>query len=497
MSIVLFSETYGKELIWQRSYPLLPAIYRLATHLRDQGYSVKNFPVWKAPLKTFEEIIKKHVTEDIQIVGISTTLLYDMPIKLFDVEDFKKKLILIKNYSPNCKIILGGSIVERPYIRVPPLSSIMPHIDYYVTGSGEEVLDAILNKLNNNAKLITTNINPTFCSDSIYPHTSFNTSKIEYRPEDYITRQDALGIEYSRGCIFKCSYCNYSKIGKRPGDLIKTKYTVRDELIKNYEEYGIKYYYFTDSLLNEDLEKMEDLADLSASLPFKFRYSAYIRLDLIRKYPKMADLLRDSGLITGIAGIETVNDDSGKSVRKGLGVDRINETLEICNNSWKGSVNINGTFILGLPHDTSDTVHQLKEWFDTPLVRNTIRDVHINSLRISTEDMSDPKHNYTWKPGNKLQGWTNKNGYSFQQAELDGLSATKHFYSKYQVSIFFTGFEVSQILAHAEYYGRLPEIEEFYFTRMTSLNIKNSEDWFKIVQKWYKDRRQEFFKNIL
>jgi radical SAM superfamily enzyme YgiQ (UPF0313 family) len=494
MNVILFSESFGKEKLHRNPQAVLPSIYRIATHLRSNNHNVKTLPIWRSSLDVFKKVVEKHITDNVQVVGISTTLLYSIPFSQDEVSDFYEKIKFIKKHQPKCKIIVGGSVVESTVFY--QIKSIFPYVDYFIKGNGEETIDAILRKIEFKSPLLTSNIDPVVCSDETYPHNTFNTSRIEYLENDYINKQDALGIELSRGCIFKCSYCNYPKIGKRPGDFIKESSTLREELIKNYEQYGIKYYYFTDDLLNESVEKMEELAELSSNLPFRLQYTAYIRLDLIHKWPIMADLLKESGLITGVAGIETINDASGKSVRKGLGINRINETLDICNTSWGGSTTITGSFILGLPHDTPDTAFQFKEWVDSQLVSQTISDIYISALRLVNSDMHDSKHNYTWNEDN-VCGWVNKNGYSFESAEADSKDILKHFYKRYQVPAFFGGFDVPQVFAYAEHNGMLEEVKNFYKSRTAFNSVKSARDWYNLVEQWYLIRSSEFFNCII
>lgn len=495
MNIILFSEQFGSNLTTLNPHPILPGIYRLATHLRSLGHTVKTLSLWKINKEEFSSILNHISKSQIDVVGISTTLLYNLPIVDSDVDDFVEKIKIIKNLLPLSKIVVGGSMVRSVYFS--NLKDSFSLVDFFVKGQGESAFSAVLDHIENSKQLKTISIVPKVISDETYKFDNFNNSIVTYQKDDFINSTDALGVEYSRGCIFKCSFCNYPGIGKRVGEYIKTKQVLKDELLKNYELYGTKYYYFTDDLLNESVEKMEELAEISSQLPFDFKYSSYIRLDLIHKWPKMADLLRDSGMIAGHAGIETINDSSGKSVLKGLGKTRINETLDICKSSWNNKIGLAGSFMLGLPHDTEDTVHELVEWLSEELPSTTITDFNISALRLASEDMiNNPKYKYTWED-NRITGWTNQFSYSFDQANKDADFALKKFYEKYEIPVRFSGFDLPQLIAYAESNKYNSMMMDFYLTRQRNDFIKSPHDWYKLRNTWHSNRRKIYIQEIL
>ena len=495
----MFSEHFGSRDKIRKSnpVPIIPAIFRLATDLRQKNISVDTCMSWCSPFDEFESICKKLILEDTAIVGISMTLMYPMhPPSAENIADLKSRILIIKNIKPSIKIVVGGSYInERTLNRNPDIKNLFDVVDIFVIGRGEEFLEKILDHYQTNSSLVTHNIFPKTCIDNAPRHDNFKDTTIEYTDADGILPVDAIGIEYARGCIFKCSFCTYPMLAKRPGDMQKGKMTLYDEFIKNYEERGLTYYYFTDSLLNDSIERTHELAEISAKLPFKLKYCAYIRLDLIRKYPEMADHLRDSGLLTGIAGIETVNDESGKSVRKGLGVDRLNETLEIIRPKWKGKVGINGNFILGLPYDTPETVEQTIEWLSTDLVRDTITDINVEALKIASQEMTS-NEKFEYKIINQ-RDWVNRFGYSYSQATEDREKIYKEFYSKFEIPVRFFGFDVVQLMAYSKKYNLENEIEQFYLTRRKNSIIQSPSDWYNLRIRWHLTRINQYTSHIL
>jgi radical SAM superfamily enzyme YgiQ (UPF0313 family) len=505
--VVLFSPKFadeGKGKRDQFSYTrraLLPSIFRLATDLRLKGYSVRTIATWFCDFDTFKEIVVKYIDPiETKVIGLSTTLMFDMDARdpaereLLHV-DTSNKLEFLKQYAPNAKIVIGGSLsnmLKRPSFKFA---------DCFVAGQGEEVLSEIVNSLKTGTRLISESVAPTVYTDKTYPFKDFNTSYTEYQPEDFIDKSDCLGIEFARGCVFSCSYCDHDLLGKKPNEFIKSKNVLRDEFLRNYETNGTKYYYFTDNLLNEDVEKMEVLAEATANLPFKIQYSAYVRLDLIHKFPIMADLMRDSGMIGCSVGIETINDASGKSVKKGLGLERTNEGLEICQKSWKNNIALEGLFIIGLPHDTLDTVNELDEWLNTPLVKATMTNFVAQPLHIITKDILDnnDKMQYTWSNSQlpKVSSWTNRNGLTFDQAKKDCEYITNKFLEKYQLPISTITLNLPQVLAYAEAHNMYDEVKQVIVNRIPGNNIKSKEDWQKFSLHCYNHRSNIYMNKLL
>ena len=62
---------------------------------------------------------------------------------------------------------------------------------------------------------------------------------------------EVLPLEVGRGCIFSCAFCSFDLIGKRVGDWTKSPKVLRNELLENYEKFGVTTYNFTDELINE------------------------------------------------------------------------------------------------------------------------------------------------------------------------------------------------------------------------------------------------------
>jgi hypothetical protein len=183
-----------------------------------------------------------------------------------------------------------------------------------------------------------------------------------WNKEYNILPNEGLPIELARGCIFKCKFCSYPLLGKKKGTYLRDPEEIRDELIKIYEAHGTTSYYFADDTFNDDNDKIEALHKVFTSLPFQPKFSAYLRIDLINRYPHQADLLSEMGLIGNYFGLETMHPDSAKAIGKGLSPNKVKDRLYWLQDKWKNKVNMAAGFILGLPYDNIQYFDELINW---------------------------------------------------------------------------------------------------------------------------------------
>jgi len=254
----------------------------------------------------------------------------------------------------NTPLILGGSYVSQ------------------VINGGVKKLDDNTHFVRGNAELwvkeFTTNIAkdknyspPYINNNSIYDEGNFKTSTIRWEHEDLLDANDWVPIEIARGCAFNCSYCNYEHKGRF--DLYKSPQVIRDELIRNYELFGITKYLLVDDLYNDSKEKVRRLYDhVWSKLPFKIEWSSYMRLDMFWADRESIDIIKASGAKYTTFGIETLHNTAGKRVGKGLGKTRILETLELLKERWGDDVLASGQFIAGLPDEPIEHIQETIEW---------------------------------------------------------------------------------------------------------------------------------------
>ncbi|THB73381.1 MAG: radical SAM protein [Gammaproteobacteria bacterium] len=388
-------------------------MYRIASELRNNNYSVQCIDLFLAMDEaTLFKVFSKVISYDTKVLGVTTTLLKDVfGGSFFGIPDAKFITIAeqVKTINPNIKIIFGGSQVNKRAIEeLEPFKNL---IDFCVSGEGETTILAIMNHIIHGTDLNAEIINGlAFISDKEYPYKQFNTSNIQYEHNDIIKNGESLCIEVARGCVFRCAYCFYDHGGKSIGDMTKTADTLRQELIRNYELFGTTNYYIVDDTINDSMWKIEFLQTIFTNLPFKIRFTSFGRLDLIWKYPEMADMLKEIGMVGVNFGIETLHQEAGRLVGKGLGEKRIKEALHTCKKSWGDDVNITGNFICGLPKEPLESIKKTFDWLlsdDCPIDCVSVFPLFISRKRNSSRMDKDKSgkflcefvgdHDYEWR----------------------------------------------------------------------------------------------------
>jgi hypothetical protein len=358
MEVILFTDVadtigYGK----------YAGTYKIATEVRNKGYSCQVVDLFSFySYNQLEKIIDKFITSETLLIGFSCTLMEkrkDNNVYNFgrSLEEFTSIVEYAKSKNSKVKVCLGGARMT--------LNSYWPGVDYVVINKGDVAIIKLLDHLSKGSDLKTVKTDPCHVidgSDYFYTQEQFAQSSIVYQSQDIIFPGESLPVEIARGCIFQCAFCHFDLIGKKIGDWQKDEYTLRDELIRNYELFGTTHYMLADELINESLPKMEMIHRVFTGLPFKISYTSYARLDLIWKFPEMREMLLESGAASLAFGIETMNDYAGKKIGKGLGEKRIKETLAYCGELWKGKIITSSNFIVGLPGEDEFSIRKTLDY---------------------------------------------------------------------------------------------------------------------------------------
>jgi radical SAM superfamily enzyme YgiQ (UPF0313 family) len=178
--------------------------------------------------------------------------------------------------------------------------------------------------------------------------------------------EELLTFEFSRGCIFNCTFCSMAHRNQDTTDFIKYKETIRQELMDNWTKWGIYKYTITDDTFNDHTEKLELINEVIQELPFKPIFAwAYARIDLIGKNPSQAQLIKDIGIKEVYYGLETWNDTTAKLIRKGGKREHKIESMRIAKACWGDEVTLSAGIVLGLPADTTESLDEVISWYQT------------------------------------------------------------------------------------------------------------------------------------
>lgn len=299
----------------------------------------------KNPLRDFAK------EKDHYFPNFVTPGFYNKNNKSLDEQKFASH---VKKINSNCKIVVGGA---RTHAQMNNRT-----VDYAVIGYADILIVDLANHLRHGTPLNNTTKNifgiHVINDGGLGANFDFANSSMVWTDDDIVIPTETLPLEISRGCIFRCKFCDYRLNGRKKFDYVKSFEKIRNELIYNYNKYGTTAYKLLDDTFNDTEEKLDIMLDIVKSLPFKPIFWAYIRLDLVSKHPGTIQKLVDIGVQSWFCGIETLNLKTGRIIGKGYDPVKLIETINFIKDTHGNKVYIYGSFIAGLPEETLESAQQ-------------------------------------------------------------------------------------------------------------------------------------------
>ncbi len=397
--------------------------HRIATHLRNTGKwdieVVDYLEAWDD--EELFQFFETRITKNTKWIGFSVFFTYSIHWAQPIVVKQNRLILHIKEKYPWIKIVVGAS----------KLANVIRHeqVDYFCIGNGELGIVALCDYFTGDAPhpKVKVKVNPfnhidlegrqyviidCFNDYPAFPHKNPHTS---YEERDFIRSNEVLTMELSRGCIFKCTFCDFSPLGVK-GDHSRHAENFEEELKENYEKWGVTHYCLSDETANASSEYISKFANIVRKLPFQPQFHGFIRGDLlIRRAKQDWDNMIDMGFTSQSMGIETFNHASGKSINKGFSPLQMQEGLLASAEYFKKNrktgnhYNQTLTMIAGLPHETFETLDRGGEWLNKYWHNQVnILPLHISQHitdgidAVSDIDKDPSKYGYTWRDSSAL-----------------------------------------------------------------------------------------------
>lgn len=356
--------------VWQRAI----GAYQVASHCRKAGFSCQVIDFTDMfKIEELEQILDQCIDCSTLALAISTTFFYNKDTKnryisakrnfdrVMSIE-LRELITKIKTKHPRLKIVGGGA--NSYQIVGDDLFDVIFH------GYSEQSVVDYLQGLNKTGPArIWPKVGQQEIVDGKTAHFNIETLEHQWHQNDCVLDNETLPIEISRGCIFKCSFCSYPLNGKKKFDYLRDPKLIADELTANYEKFGTTNYFFTDDTFNDSSIKLERLHRVITELPFKIKFVTYLRLDLLHAHQEQISMLKEIGLGSAFFGIETLNHQSGKAIGKGMNPELVKKfLLDLYHTHWNEEVPITASFIIGLPHETMQSIRNTHAWIsNTPI----------------------------------------------------------------------------------------------------------------------------------
>lgn len=335
-----------------------PGAHRIGSILRDQGWNVEVLD-WTPffSLDELKEFCRRRINNKTVFIGFSCFFGH------WD-DTLDNLTTWCKQEYPHVKIVLGMASVPRMNVAAA---------DYYIYGFGENAILTLVQSFIGNTPIGGIKLDPKYFgsrkkvinANDFYPSFPMKSLMIKYEDRDYLEPSDWLGVEFSRGCMFECLYCNFPVLG------VKADYS-RDaddyilQLQDAYDRFGIENYYIADETFNDRSEKIIKFADVSDRLNFRPTLSGFLRADLLVSRPQDWEHLLKLGVVGHFYGVESFNHKTAKSIGKGMHPQRLKDGLiqikEYFKNNDRKLYRGNIALIVGLPYETKEDLFETRDW---------------------------------------------------------------------------------------------------------------------------------------
>jgi hypothetical protein len=352
----------------QHAKPSAP--YKVSELFREHGYTSTVF-------NYFSQWDQQDIIDTLVKYSEGYPLLIAFSVTLNNGDSYLKRLAdftkLIKEHIPGTITILGGIRNFENTDRYTDIGDVL-----YIGRSIPLLMKDIHNRLFDEL------INKKF--DTMVMRYPDNENRMDdpvihkfYKNDTWLPH-DVPIFETSIGCKFNCTFCNYDfRNIKNP------KMSAIDSLVEffnNANSFGITNFYSADDTINETDEKIDTLHQAVKELDFTPTIASFARQDVLYNKPDRIEKMSEAGLTSLFFGIETVNYEANKLIRKGSSPERILETLKQIK-----SVNPNfflfSGMIIGLTHDSENSI---RHYNDVMLSERLLDGLSYMPLRIMEDE---------------------------------------------------------------------------------------------------------------
>ncbi len=222
-----------------------------------------------------------------------------------------------------------------------------------------------------------------------------------------------VSLYTGRGCPAQCSFCLWPQTIGGHKYRVRSAQNVADEMAYMKKLFPqVREFFFDDDTFTANLPRAREIAKKLGPLGLTWSCNSRANLDY-----DTIESFKDNGLRLFLVGYESGNDDILTRIKKGVTMDEMRRFTKDCH---RAGVVIHGTFILGLPVETKQSIE------------NTIRfaqELDVFSLQVS---LAAPYPGTELFEQAKLNGWFVKRDKTdlveddgFQQSTLEYPEATK------------------------------------------------------------------------
>jgi radical SAM superfamily enzyme YgiQ (UPF0313 family) len=283
----------------------------------------------------------------------------------FTLIDVMKTALLVKQLSPQTKVVLGG-----PHVHIFPNETInLPCIDFLIQGEGEITFVKLLEQLNNldaleqipglvfkrSGRIVNTGISrPAENLDELgFParHLLDVTKYTSLLGKDNIITT----MFTSRGCPYQCTFCDRPFSPVISGFRWRSAKHVADEM-EECLNLGIREAFIYDDTFTVRKDRVFELCNEIKQRKLKFRWD--VRAHVNTMTPDLLRAMKDAGCDRIHYGVESGNDRMLRVIKKNTTVERVEQVVR-----WTKDVNMEVLtyFIIGQQTETEQDIRDTIE----------------------------------------------------------------------------------------------------------------------------------------
>ena len=265
-----------------------------------------------------------------------------------------------------------------------------------------------------------------------------------------------------RGCPAQCTFCLWPQTIGGHKYRVRSAQNVADEMAYMKKIFPqVREFFFDDDTFTANLPRAREIAKKLGPLGVDWSCNSRATLD----YDTIKSF-KDNGLRLFLVGYESGNDETLTRIKKGVTTDEMRRFTKDCH---KAGVVIHGTFILGLPVETKETIEQ---------TINFAKELDVFSLQVS---LAAPYPGTELYEQAKLNGWFVKKDKT-DLIENDGLQ---------QSTLEYPGLSKEQIFEDVERFYRSYYLRPKPILRIIKTMLEDKDVCVRRLREGY-----EFFKSM-
>lgn len=329
--------------------PMLGLAY-IAAALRDQGHEVRviDYEVRGWPMSRVADDIREFAPD---VVG--------MTAYITNMRRCASVAHIAKQVDPSITTVLGG-----PQVTIFPDEAFeSPDVDMIALSEGEIIIRNVMNALGDDEQLasvpgiwfrardgeIRKNAREVLVDDlDLFPPPALDLFEMDrYFPPVYIRGNRVAHLLTSRGCPFRCTFCETKLTFGRSFRFHSTARVMAD--LEKLIEQGFDGFQFYDDIFTANKKRVEELCHAIIDRGWKIQWMCYTRTNTV--IPELLDLMRRAGCYMISYGVESGDDRLLSVVQKNLTAEENRRGIEM---TKAAGIESTGTFMLGLPTETPE-----------------------------------------------------------------------------------------------------------------------------------------------